>query len=992
MNLPQTYDLFVGRSREISEVQNALRQFRLVTLTGPGGCGKTRLALECARQLIAASTDRLYADGVTWCDLAAVLDPAYVPERLVTALGLAEHANLSAADLIIEALQSQQRLIILDNCEHLLAACTTLAEVILAKCPHVTILATSIQPLGLAQELPYSIPPLTMPELPAIWNAETLVVLRESDSVRLFLHRACEVFPSFELTLHNAAAVVIICRRLDGLPLAIELAAARVKMLAPLQIAERLDDAFALLTRGRPEALPKHQTLRATLEWSYRLLSVAEQMLLQRLSVFGGSFDVEMVEIVCNHDHQATPLDVLTDLVDKSFVSILHHDQTTVRYRLLETIRQYAREQLDAASEREMLSVRHLDWCVALAERMQAELEGATQAAAFARLEREHDNLRAALQFTLDTGRSECGLRVAGALERFWLSHGHSSEGRAWLNQLLAQSGDLPASPAVRARALSVAGWLAYRQNDYDQAEVCYQDSLNLWQRLEDQVGVALAMNKLGDVAMDRHEYARAIELYEASLHLRREMGDSRGVASVLISLGTLISDQGDYTRAGALYEEALAICRQLGDQWMMAVASNNLATVALWQKDWSGAEPLLYETLAIRRALGDQQGAAITLANLAEVALHQQAWNHARALTMESLTLFQTMNSKDGIAATFIRLASIQLAQGHVERASRLLAMSEKLLETIDARMPPDAQAEYNEIVSRVRAQSAEHAFAMLWAEGRALPLADAIAYALSEPPEIVPASVELHITALGKTSVLHGGIPVTDADWRYAKARELLFFLLTQSRVTKEQIGLALYPEASPSQLRDRLHRVLHSARHALGNNDWILFENDEYAFNRERSYWFDVEQFEQRVHAAQAALAASPRDVPLAIRLLQDAAPLYTGDFLPELDADWIMFRREELRRTALEALLELGHLLLEEARSAEAVHVYQRVVELDNYLEVAHRELMRCYARQGDAGRARRHFQQLCDLLREELGTAPSPETMRLDEQIRAGYEV
>jgi len=248
------------------------------------------------------------------------------------------------------------------------------------------------------------------------------------------------------------------------------------------------------------------------------------------------------------------------------------------------------------------------------------------------------------------------------------------------------------------------------------------------------------------------------------------------------------------------------------------------------------------------------------------------------------------------------------------------------------------------------------------------------------------------LYITAFSKTSMLRGGIPLADADWRYAKARELFFFLLTQPRATKEQLGLALYPDASSPQLRARLHRVLHYARHAVGRNDWILFENDEYAFNRERSYWYDVEQFEQRVRAAQAALAASPRVTRRAIRLLQDATPLYTGDFLPELDAEWIMFRREELRRMALEALLELGHLLSAETRQAEAIQVYQRVLELDNYLEVAHRELMRCYARQGDASRARRQFRQLCDLLREELGTGPSPETVRLDEQIRAGKEV
>jgi DNA-binding SARP family transcriptional activator len=409
-------------------------------------------------------------------------------------------------------------------------------------------------------------------------------------------------------------------------------------------------------------------------------------------------------------------------------------------------------------------------------------------------------------------------------------------------------------------------------------------------------------------------------------------------------------------------------------------------------QGDWNGAEVLLHETLAIRRALGDQRGIAIALVNIAEVALGRQDWIHARALAKESLTLYQKVNSQDGIAECFVRMASIEHAQGRAERAARLLAMSEQLHETIHARMPPDEHAEFEKIVGRVRAQLDERAFTVLWTEGRALPLADAIAYALSEPPDILPASVELYITAFGKTAVLHHGTLLVDTDWRYAKARELFFFLLMQPRVTKEQLGLALYPDASSSQLRDRLHRVLHYARHALGRNDWILFENDEYAFNRERSYWFDVEQFEQRVRTAQAALAAAPRDTPLAIRLLQDAAPLYIGDFLPELDAEWIMYQREELRRMALEALLNLGHLLLAEARQAEAIPVYQRVLELDNFLEVAHRELMRCYARQGDAGRARRHFQQLCDLLREDLGTEPSPETVRLDEQIRAGHEV
>ncbi|HSD83495.1 MAG TPA: tetratricopeptide repeat protein, partial [Anaerolineae bacterium] len=595
MNLPPSYNLFIGRTRELVEIQDALQEYRLVTLTGPGGCGKTRLALECVRQLNAPPAGHLCADGVTWCDLAAVTDPDYVPSRLVTALGLTERTNVSSTDLISEALQFQTRLVVLDNCEHLLAACATLAEALLEKCSHLTIFATSTQPLGLAQEHLYGVPPLAVPEPPASWSAETLAALSESEAVRLFLQRAREIFPGFELTLQNIAAIVTICRRLDGLPLAIELAAARVKMLAPAQIVERLDDAFTLLTRGRPEAWPKHQTLRATLDWSYQLLSAPEQILLRRLSVFAGSFDVEMVEAVCDHDLQTAPLDVLTDLVDKSLVSIWRHDQATVRYGLLETIRQYAHEQLDAAGERERLIARHLDWCVKLAEQAEPELKAANQAGWFARLELEHDNLRAALQGALEARLVESGLWLAGTLERFWWVRGHLMEGGQWLERLLSHRPDPSDDQArsIQARALFVAGVLAYRQNDYARAEVCFQACLRQRQMLEDSAGIALVLNNLGNVALDRGEFARATALYQESLRLRREMNDAWGTASLLNNLGNCAADQREYDQAVTLYTESLVLYRQLGDQWSVASCLNNLGEVARWQGDGDRAEAL---------------------------------------------------------------------------------------------------------------------------------------------------------------------------------------------------------------------------------------------------------------------------------------------------------------------------------------------------------------------------------------------------------------
>lgn len=1023
-NLPASYTVFVGRAGELVELQQALDHFRLVTLTGPGGCGKTRLALETARQLerrarhaVSAQLPARFQDGVTWCALATVSESAYVSARLLTALGLTERAEISATDIITETLAAHDHLIILDNCEHLVAACAALSETILAKCPRVTLLATSIQPLALAQEKIYPVQPLAVPKLPATMNdAAVLESLSRSDAVQLFVHRAREVFPGFELNLQNAAHIVTICRRLDGLPLAIELAAARVKMLSPAQIVERLDDTFGLLTRGSASALPKHQTLRATLEWSHRLLSEPEQALLHRLSIFAGSFDVEMVEAVCSNvereassvkchpssvTRHSSSLDLLSDLADKSFLTILREDAEIVRYRLLETIRQYAREQLDAAGEYETFAARHLDWCVSLAERLEPELKGATMAESLARLELEHDNLRAALHFAL-TAAPERGLRLANALERFWDVRGHATEGRSWLRQLLAASDkphpadklnlreNVAVSVAVRARGLFVQGIIAYRQNEYDEAQTCLEKCLHLREELGDQAGIAFALNSLGNVALDRGEFARATELYQESLRRRRELGDARGIASTLNNLGNTAADLGDYDRAAALYAESLALYRQIGDEWSIASSINNLGEVAKLQKDFDRAEKLLSETLARRRALGDQRGVAMALGNLGEVAFAQKEWQQAQALLRESLMLYQSVNNKEGIAHCFGSLAFVEHAQGRAVRAARLLGLSQALRESIRAPLTPADQTAYDGVAAELCAQLNERGFAAAWQAGRAMPLADAIAYALSEPTDVSAPEFELRITAFGTSSVQRNGVLLNETDWKYAKARELFFFLLTQPHASKAELGLALWADISPAQLRARLHRVLHHARRALGANEWILFENDDYAFNRARPYWFDVEQFEQRVRGAQEAAAISQTGE--AIRLLQEALPLYINDFLPEFDSEWVVFRREELRQQALDAFMQLGQLLLEQARNAEAVQVYQRILALDNYLEVAHRELMRAYARLGDAARARRHFRQLRDLLREELRTEPSPETVRLDERIKRGEEV
>lgn len=999
--LPPSFNLFVGRTRELAEIRDALNESRLVTLMGPGGCGKTRLALEYARQSVTApntNRERPYKDDLIWCDLAAVTDPSFVPARLVTALNLSERANVSPAELVTAELASRQCLLMIDNCEHLLDACARLVETILAKCPHVTILATSIQPLALSQEKIYNVSPLAIPALPTAPNAETVAAYAETDAVKLFVNRAQEAFPAFDLNEQNLSAVVTICQRLDGMPLAIELAAARVKMLAPAQIAERLEDAFRLLTRGSPDALPKHQTLRAALDWSFRLLGAPEQILLRRLGVFAGSFDAEMVEAICDHDLQVPSLDVLTDLVDKSLVMIVQHQEDCVRYRLLETIRQYAREQLQQALEQETFATRLLDWCADSVEHLAPELKGASQDVHFVRLETEYDNLRAALQFALDPRRVETGFRLAGMLERFWLTRGHVSEGRYWIKRLLGVPLGQNEPTLARVKAMGVAGMLAEHQDDYDEAFQYFHQCLQDWQRLENVEGVATALTALGNVALDLRDYMQANARMQESLVLWRELGDEGGQVASLIGLGIAADEQGDFERATELDNEALAIARRIGDRWLIAVLLNNLGEVAAEQGDWQRADLLLRENLAIRRALGDHRGEGIALKNLGDVALRQNNWIEARTSYKQSLTIAQSGRFQNGIVIALEGLVLVESAQAgagssfdntRARRAALLLAVAEQLRETLRAPRTPLGIQEFQALLEQLRAHLDERTFAMAWAEGRALKLDDAVAYALSEPVEILPPNVELYITAFGTGTVQLYGIPIADTAWKYVKARELFFFLLTHSHATKDQVGLALWADVSPNQLRSRLHRVLHQLRKALGKNEWILFENDEYTFNRTRAYWYDVEQFQERLRAARAALTASPPQTALAIRLLQDAAPLYSGDFLADLDAEWIVFRREESRQDALEALLQLGHLLMEQERHEEAIPIYQRLIKLDNYLEVAHRELMRCYARQGEPGRALRHFEELRELLRAEMGIEPSPETIRLVERIRQG---
>ncbi len=682
-NLPRQLTSFIGREREIAEVRRLLATARAVTLTGSGGCGKTRLALQVAADLVEEFTD-----GVWLVELAALSDPSLVLQSAATVLSVSEQPARSLAETLVDVLRSKSLLLVLDNCEHLVDACARFTEMMLRACPGLRILATSREALNIAGEATFRVPSLSLPERERALSLEHLV---QYEAVRLFADRAGLARPGFAIAQRNASPVVQLCRRLDGIPLAIELAAARMKVLSVEQIAARLDDRFHLLTGGARTALPHHQTLRTAMDWSYDLLEEGERALLRRLSVFAGGWTLEAAEVVCAGDGVQRPevLDLLARIADKSLIIVEEREDGT-RYRQLETVRQYFRERLLASGEAPVVRGRHRDWFLDLAERAQPEFRGAEQAAWFNRLEAEHDNLRTALEYSMERGEVEAALRLASAVARFWFVRGYSAEGRGWLEAALNRSSGAPA--AVRASALNAAGNLAVLgQSDYTAGRSFFEKSLAMW----------------------------------------RALGDRQGIARALTNLGLVASDQGEQAAARSLYEESLAILRELGDKWGIALSLNNLGLAAQRQGD-PGAQPLLEQSLAMMQELGDRQHMAVALDNLGLVA--SGGGNYASAGThfKESLSIRRDLGDKRGIAYSLEGIGGLALAQGLAQRATQLMGAAEALREVIRAPLPPVDCAEYKKHTSAARSLLGEEAFGRAWAEGRAMTPEQAISEAL--------------------------------------------------------------------------------------------------------------------------------------------------------------------------------------------------------------------------------------------------------------------
>ncbi len=672
-NLPSPLTSFIGREKELAEVEHLLELHRLVVLTGTGGGGKSRLALEVARDLIPD-----YSDGVWLVELAPLTSSSLVPQALASALGIREDGKAPLTERLADHLRNRRMLLVLDNCEHLIDPCARLVGELLPACPELRFLATSRETLNLDGEATYLVPPLQLPEA-----HQCLDELRSVESVRLFVERAAAVRADFVLTESNAPAVLEICRQLDGIPLALELAAARVRSISVEGIAERLADRFRLLTDGPRDKAARHRTLRALIDWSYDTLSDAERMLFRRLSLFVGGWDLSAAEYVCAGDDVAAGgvLDVLSSLVSKSLVfanTVQTRATDGSRYRFLDTVRQYALERLmeseDDASE---FHRRFRSFFLALARRAEPHLTGPDQAIWLSRLSAEHDNLRAAFESdSEDSAYDEVGLQLAAALGRFWDVCGYQSEGRTICTELLGRTEASGKTP-TRATVLRTTGRLNALLGDIDDASVCYEESLAAYQELGDEGGVASSLNELGVLASDRGKFDRATELYAKSLAIRSAIGDRRGVSDCLMNQAIVAQRQGDLAASRSLLEESLAMRRDLGDERGIAKVLVNLGNVAYVQHDVAEAHLLYTEGLRLFQDLGDKHSGAQTLNNLGNVAGRRHDLEAARSYYEEALSIARELGNRRGEGTALQNLGNVAAKQCDYPEASRLYEKS---------------------------------------------------------------------------------------------------------------------------------------------------------------------------------------------------------------------------------------------------------------------------------------------------------------------------
>jgi non-specific serine/threonine protein kinase len=738
-NLPIESTSFVGREREITELRQRLVGVpsapRLLTLTGTGGCGKTRLALQVAASLVPE-----YPDGVWLVGFAPLGDPALVDRAVAAALGVRELASEPIRSTLVSFLRGRQLLLVLDNCEHLIDACSLLADWVLQTCPRVRILATSREMLGVPGELTFRVPSLVVPDPE---TGPSLDDVRRSEAIRLFVDRAQGVAAEFAVTGENAAALITVCRRLDGIPLAIELAAARMRILTVEQIAARLDDRFRLLTGGSRTALQRQQTLRALIDWSHDLLSDGERILFRRLAVFAGGWTLDAAEAVCGEDEnsgeqvekpiaRSDVLDLLTGLADKSLV-VVDGQRDERRYHFLETIRAYAGEKLVEAGDPQRQRDQHVAWCLALGKRAEPELFGPASIKWLERLEADYANLRVALEYCLESN-PETGLRLAGSLWSFWFLRGDRGEGQRWLAAMLNRAS---AVSAARGQALLGASFCFRMMSTLRQARLYAEESLAFARATADRRLAAWALHNLGEILTMAHDRVGARSALEESIALCRQVADRVGEGMGLRDLAHVVRLDSDYERASALYQDSLAILRAVGHPLNIRWTLWGIGYLARVQQEPERARAAFLEAVTTAREDRDEYFLAQTLRGLGELERSAGHFGLAESYLKEGLAILEKIGRTMHAALSLYSLATLLLRRGAYARGVRLAATAPReVLDPVNT-LPEDVAA-HEAALETAREALGEVAFVALWNDGLAMTPERAVARALEAEADV--------------------------------------------------------------------------------------------------------------------------------------------------------------------------------------------------------------------------------------------------------------
>jgi predicted ATPase/DNA-binding SARP family transcriptional activator/Tfp pilus assembly protein PilF len=1018
---PVYLSTFVGRRKELGEIKALLRErsVRLLTLTGPGGCGKTRLAFEALSEI-----SQTFEDGAVWVDLVGLSDPAALIQEIATRLSVRPASGQTVLAALIATLQQRETLLILDNCEHVWEASALLADTLLRACPELHLLATSRQRLRVEGEQVWPVPPLSYP----INDAPTFNALVNYDALQLFQARARLVQPKFEANAHNVHALVKIAQLLEGMPLAIELAAARVNELDVSQMANRIENQVLFLAGKGHTSASRHQSIRETIHWSFELLTVAERALFCRLGVFSGGFSLDAAEAVCSDTplEEGQILDLLGILIDKSLVIQESSGQLDSRYRQLESIRQFAAETLRASQEENLMRDRHLAYFADLIRTAEPHLLGPDQKVWSDRLETDYDNLHAALSWSIQKAIKDErftleAVRMANGLYWFWNYSGRHEEARDWFAKILTlpgldrnssvyadlkhhlatfiwllgnypeaqkqlhecqQSAEAAVYPYRLGYAKLMLGIMSLHQGQMEHAAALLRESEKLFSALGEPRGLVITYTNLGGVFQAAGDLDTAQEYAEKAVHHARASQDLWGLGLSLSGLSDVLYRQGEVKRAFVLIEEALELIRSSGQPWLQAEALWRLADMMQDQGDWEAASKRLEECYDLAQENGAVEWQLSALTSLGFLCLshgnsRQAAGHFSEVLRLQIGQGYERILVHALLGVIQLAVVSEQSGQAlALWRAYKNLRATHGLSPFKEESLTAQLLQPYFESSARSQTQPPRRDYSQTEATGLAMEIVEGF----EQRVVVLRPQNRLQILGLGTAEVYLNGKMLVASDWTFAKPKELLYYLASNAPKTKEQIGMAFWPDASPSQLRVSLRATLYHLRRALGERGWVLYEDGYYQFNRSLDYWYDVEAFEEGIEAAEKQPVS---DMDRAIERLEASVLLYRGDFLSDLASDeWAALRREELRGKYFGAMSTLGELLIDKGAYDRAIELYRNLLAKDALLEDAHRALIRCYALKGERGLAIRQYQTLVRILQDELGVSPSPETVAL----------